>query len=569
MEKESENFIINKGYSIELIVKEDDFELIEVSKKFIKYIEIEYKKYKKKLKEEEERFKKYLDKKNAYFSQEKLLKKSPLTILNAPWGSGKTFFIESFTKHFIDNKIIASKFKKIIILDAWKYSNSKNIPDEIMSELFYILSEKNTKNELKEKFIKLSINLFNATALSWINKFGYMNFENIKKNIKEKKKGDIENLFINISKEIKPTLVIFDNIERIGKYSWEIMKAIFKISQIDNLCFILPMNINKLNDNKKSNEYPIEKYVDLPIFEFKQDYLSFLQNNKVKNEEAILINNILNTEIDGKKLSIREVEQRFNANNILNDENYFSKMNKIINKIWESKIHVKKQFLNNENIENLLFYLKSLLNNFNEFKKTVLVIKNLYLNIDKELDYLIKFIQEKNWDFFIDYSDWIKKYNEIINKIKECDKNINIEFKNQNKNVNEIEDIKSKKEENIIQLKEKINREDEKGLSKDNHKKTLYLNEIEMEKKDLNEIYIKIKNINIEKKKIQNIKEKNKSYNLLLINKKIEYENILKELNENIDTFLKKKYINWKEKINFTYNNSNFWKEKFINELLI
>jgi hypothetical protein len=95
------------------------------------------------------------------------------------------------------------------------------------------------------------------------------------------------------------------------------------------------MNINRLNgnENKKNDEYPIEKYIDLPIFEFKQDYLSFLKNNGVNQKDAVIINNILNTEIDGQKLSIREVEQRFNKNDIFKENNKYLKLDKIVKNV--------------------------------------------------------------------------------------------------------------------------------------------------------------------------------------------------------------------------------------------
>jgi hypothetical protein len=86
------------------------------------------------------------------------------------------------------------------------------------------------------------------------------------------------------------------------------------------------MNIKKLDNNQNSNigEYPIEKYIDIPYFELKQNYLGLLNKMNFNIENCILLNNFLNVEIEGKKLSIREAEQRIKNNNIL----YLSEKNK-------------------------------------------------------------------------------------------------------------------------------------------------------------------------------------------------------------------------------------------------
>lgn len=548
-----ENFIVNKGYSINLIVKEDDDKLINVGNEFISEINKEYLKYKNKLKQEIKEFEKYKENNNVYFSQEKLLKKSPLTILNAPWGSGKTHFIEQLAKNFIDRKIDFKTFKNIIILDVWKYSNSKHIPDEIMAELFFILSkiyDKEDTKKLLQKLHRFAIKFFNATAISWINYFGKVNFEKLQ--IKEI--NETEKIINNISNDIEPTLIVFDNIERIGKYSWEILKAIFKISQIDNFCFILPMNLNKLdqsrNENQKNDEYPIEKYIDLPIFEFEQNYLSFLKTNGIREEEAIIINNILNTEINGKKLSIREVEQRFNKNDIFNIDNKYLKIDKIVKNVWGSVSEAKKYL--DEEIKKFINLLTELEDKFNETKKFIIsnkYLKNRYVydlnqtdqNINNKI--YINEIFDNNWNYYQNYEEWINIFDDILNNIKTY-----LEKKEKRKIT--LISFKEKLNLKINQIKMPIKKEEI-----NNNQKTSELL-IENQNDDLLKLENKINLINQE---IYNIEEEYKNLDYKFLEKNIlDYREKVKQINQNTNVYLINKYYMWDRKFDYTKDNSNY-----------
>ncbi|BDV03770.1 MAG: hypothetical protein HPPSJP_4910 [Candidatus Hepatoplasma scabrum] len=544
-----ENFIVNKGYSINLIVKEEDTELIDVGNEFIIEINKEYLKYKNKLQQETIKFAKYKQNNNIYFSQEKLLKRSPLTILNAPWGSGKSHFIEQLAKNFIDQKINLSTFKNIIILDVWKYSNAKHIPDEIMAELFFILSkiyDQDESKKLMHKLHRFAIKFFNATAISWINYFGKTDFDKIQ--IKEI--NEIDEIINNISKDIEPTLVIFDNIERIGKYSWEILKAIFKISQIDNFCFILPMNLNKLNynqnENRRNDEYPIEKYIDLPIFEFEQNYLSFLKTNGIEKEEAIIINNILNTEIDGKKLSIREVEQRFNKNDIFKIDNKYLKIDKIVKNVWGSVSEAKKYL--DEEIKEFIDKLIELENSFKKIKEFIIskkysftqenkkseIYKNLNLNqITKEY---IDQIFNNEWNHYHNYEKWIDVFNDILKNIK-----IYLNQKKQNK-------LK------LISLQEKINAKI--NQFNDNLKNQ----KLKIENNDEKNIILFLQNKNnLIKQEIYNIEEEYRNLDYDNLEKYIvDYKEKINQISQNTNVYLINKYYMWDRKFDYERDNSNY-----------
>ncbi|BDV03776.1 MAG: hypothetical protein HPPSJP_4970 [Candidatus Hepatoplasma scabrum] len=544
------DFTISKGFSIDLIAKDDDYKLINLGKEFIEKLEDEYKKYKDNLKKEIKKFEKYAQDENVYFSQEKLLKKSPLTILNAPWGSGKTYFIESFAKHFIDKEIKLKTFKKIIILDVWKYSNSKKIPDEIISELFSILINKTRKEKLKENLKKFSINFFiNPFLVSWANYF-------LKAKIKEIQisKNELNKLVNDISNDIDHTLIIFDNIERIGKYSWEVIKAIFKISQIDKLCFILPMNINKLNDNDKYIEYPIEKYIDLPIFNFKQDYLSFLRNKNLNEDEAILINKILNTERNGEKLSIRKVEQRFRSLNILNINDKYEKIKFILKNIWpvynEGDDYFKKEILEYhcffkeknyifEDFKNIIFS--------NEDLKQNKFFKSKYESINKYLDDLILNLRSEKIDLKKDWLDIFSKIYSEINgiwkkntltknnldkEIKEKLKKLDIIEKRENElNLNDNEKIlkNGEKINNIIKINFNLQELNNMINSLPIYRNKWYLSEIER-LKELKNDFKKLENKNSSYTNLDIIK----SWNLLNFDNMYEDEKIVRLITKNM-----------------------------------
>jgi len=79
------------------------------------------------------------------------------------------------------------------------------------------------------------------------------------------------------------------------------------------------LNLNKFNNNKRvdNSEYPIEKYIDFNYYNLQQDYSNFFNKHIKENREFInKLNLIFNSEIDGEKLSIREVENSFKTHNL-------------------------------------------------------------------------------------------------------------------------------------------------------------------------------------------------------------------------------------------------------------
>lgn len=105
---------MKKMSSYELLITLEDKNLIEVSKKFLQELETKFKNFNREYEKYKKENEKYLNNKNYVFEPEKIVKVSPMTIIDAPWGTGKTFFIENLIKLLIDKKIKSKIFKKNI-----------------------------------------------------------------------------------------------------------------------------------------------------------------------------------------------------------------------------------------------------------------------------------------------------------------------------------------------------------------------------------------------------------------------------------------------------------------------
>lgn len=335
---------IARGYSEKIIIKDDDKDLQNATEIFINSLEKQYEDFLKNREKLKENLKKYQsnnkEKVNYLCDFEELIKKSPFTLIDAPWGAGKTYFIENIVKLFIDKKVSSKIFENIIIIDVWRFSSHKEIPVQLLMELSNKLSSliKDTKkaNEFAGKMWNLFKNTFNITLIPMINNKLGTDIPKFKSEYEEVKDMDV--LLNEISNEIKPTIVFLDNIERLGKDSWEILKAISKLSEIDNILYIFPMNLSKLKqDDDISYEYPIEKYIDLKYYEFEQDYVGLLEKLGFDEGKTNLFNEILKNQIEGRNLTIREAKQRFNSNNIISIESKYDQLKIIVNKIWGSK----------------------------------------------------------------------------------------------------------------------------------------------------------------------------------------------------------------------------------------
>jgi len=441
-----------------IIIEADDNDLIKPCEKFIRDLENEYSNFEKELEKNTKKWNKvgYLNHKNIIFTPEDISIKSPLTIIDAPWGSGKTFFIESLAKHIIQGKIKLEKFEKIIIIDVWKYSNYKNIPNDIMLELFSILASK-----MENKFLDGLKNLFNMTLIPLANKLSGFDLDKIPN------EQSIEVIVKKLDKMPK-TIIIFDNLERVGNGSWDILKAIQKLSNVSNFLFILPMNKNKMIDPfikdsiSNFNEHTIEKYLSLPFFSFEQNYLGILRSMDFDEYISYVINNFL--EIPNKNsevLTARQAKKRIEDNNlkeIFDRKGKYSLLRNFL-KVWEVNQNVI-EYIKNE-ISDFVKILKEINNHLvqiqGQIKKINLIIK--YYDINHNYHSMETIIKNLSLNLKSLLDDRENEFKYIINIIKETENLILEKLKEKNSELkikNKIKKLELKILENKATNKEQI-----------------------------------------------------------------------------------------------------------------
>ncbi len=254
-----------------------------------------------------------------FINPEKLKYSSPITIFDAKWGMGKTYFFEKL----IENSILSTKinlkeygFERIFLIDLWEYINNEEMINDIVFDVYKKLVPKSVS---MKKFIKN----ITSKGLSIAGVFLGNLFTNgnlgLSINLDNEINNDIEEIKKDL-KKIKPTIIVFDNLERLEHNSIEIIKLIQKISNIKNLLIILPMNKEQFYMNNISGESKIDKYITLgKYFEFKQDYSNILLNKGVNTNYIKLANILLKEEKKGHILSIRTLEKTINSKMINNN----------------------------------------------------------------------------------------------------------------------------------------------------------------------------------------------------------------------------------------------------------
>ncbi len=445
----------NNNYIIELNGEPDNLQ--QQCRLFIQRLSESYNKFQKDLKDNEEKWKPYLNKELIVFTPQEIATKSPLTIIDAPWGNGKTYFIEEVGKYFFDHQYEIKKkqnipFEKIIIIDTWKYSSSGNVVEQVMIELFSVLSSKSDKN--KENWKKVGKFFWNKIVIPIANDKIGTDFD------KFDEQKNFDKLINEIEKnKPKKTIIFFDNIERLGSSALDVLKAIQKLSSFNFFCFIFPLYYKKLHDISEgiNGEFPIDKFINLSHFKLENDYTNLLKKEGFDNEFSKVINSCLKNDESNDNLTIREVKKIFEHNklNILYQEkgtfDFISKFCKIIN-IY-NKIKVKEYLSGFLNV-----FLTSLEEQKNIFNNEIQklddkeIFKIIPENIKNELiGYLwyeknIKGIEiEKIENFF---NEEIKKYNNsIANKEILFNNAMQMQYplaKKWNEEINEETTLKSK-----------------------------------------------------------------------------------------------------------------------------
>ncbi len=519
---------------------------------------------------------------NVFIMPEQMLIKSPTTILNAPWGTGKTYFIEQIAWYWNDEKISRSIFKNFMVIDVLKFINSPNIVEEISLMVYEALCKFvniNNNKDIKlifEKIGKIILSIFPyiLIIIDTIYDSKFFNYGSIEifnalkdvaSNLKKSKdsssnqKNETIKLLNEIKDIIEPSIIVFDNIERMGIHSWEIIKSIQQLSIFDNLLFLLPINKNQLslgnaNDSNNKNESLIDKYITLgTYYDLKQNYLGILNKLKFNDQDAELINKILDTEINGYNLSIRLVERALLNNKIKESFkiNKYKGLNKIYN-IWPSnaineiiKQDIEKIQEDYERLSNIFYDKKYIDRNLVNYIRSFLINKN---NDFYSKDYFELITIEKHTNFinvfqniidnFVNWNgsflrnieiNWLLKWNDYLN-------DLNILKEHLKKKIDSF-NIKIKKNKEIIRKNKKSNPIIEEEIERlKNEQNTLInannvngLNSKELERKS--EIDLLLKNYEQGLKNNEDLITKSKAENEKL-------ENWIKETNLIINSYL-------------------------------
>lgn len=443
----------NDLFKIEINQGSDDQYIYD----FIDELNQYYKKYLKKWEKENDEWNKFwntTNPNNKSISREEEFAKSPLTILHGPWGSGKTFFIKELIKKW-DTLVEGLKldFKNIIYIDLSQHFYSGTDVVLEFTEIFYEIllcflpEDELNKKEIMKRVLKLvkywfsqssriqnTKNFFSKSYKIAKNKYNpFSNKNNIRKHVEE------------IVKKIQPTIVVLDNIERLGNSISDIIKIIRFYSYFPNFLFILPMNKTAIKfSDLEIEEESIEKYITLDVwFEYRQDYSNLLNNYNLGRREICSkygeygfkyqyvdeINSVLRMPLKNQNnieynLTLRQLKktlEKYNIDNWLISE--FSK-NKYKGFLFFNKFIWKNNVLN-EDINALIKFIESnyysdlIYKNFlNQFSNNRLITN--YLD---ELNYLLnipKIFIHINFNLFknefdecrkslIDYMEKLKK----------------------------------------------------------------------------------------------------------------------------------------------------------------
>lgn len=378
---------------------------------------------------------------------ENIAVKSPLTMLNAAWGVGKTHFLNSLLTSIKQNNLKPKIIKKYVYIDSWKYCSSNNIINDFVIELGKSLTIGKSNKLLSTK--KIIKNIINYIIVPSINSKLRISLPSIKdeKNIKK------------ISDNITvPTLVIIDNIERLGHNAWEIIRVIQKLSISRNLVFLLSVNKEKFNklcgmEEDSKNEWNLEKYINMSFYNLKPNYKNLLKSYNISDKYIEDIDRILKTNYHNELsrannfLNVRELERLLIKFGFKKDKNVYSKnkylLLSIFKKIWNPSFYHngnKLRYLIETTIYNdLIEFSKNYMRELFEINN-----KNiLYFNNE---DWVIKF---KEPFFTNDYKYWFiskefKNYlSYFIKKLENIDnpndKDINNDIIKIKKILNDIE----------------------------------------------------------------------------------------------------------------------------------
>ena len=308
-------------------------------------------------------------------------------MVRGQWGVGKTFFI----KNYLMNN------EQYLYKSVSGINSIEEFIKKINIELFLLI---NNKNKIK-KFI---LNTESDSISDIIDLLPYINKS---KNILKKKFIKIQNNILNKNNNLKNTLLVIDDLERLSN-STSIEDLLHRIhtqfiSKGVKVIFISNEEIINNNNNNNVNNYNIikEKTIDITT-NFTTIINNIITEKKYKFiEDKAHINELINLFINSKHLNIRTFLQYLELSNKLSDI--------IINELVEKQMCVLLLFIlieiNSGKKNNLIKCIKKY-----EIKTFNLDIEN-----NKDYDYFNNYID--NIFHSLMYSDTISITN-IINDIR-------------------------------------------------------------------------------------------------------------------------------------------------------
>lgn len=372
--------------------------------------------------------------------------KSPITIFNGKWGSGKTYFINKFIKYFETIKTQEDAYFKDL-----NYINGLDLVDDENVLYSFLLELYNQNSSSKKKLIehlkdglKTGINIYKLIKnLGDPSSINFNNQENKLENYKE-------NSIVH-----NRTIVFVDNLERMGDDSIKILRLLYKLRIVENLYFVLITNINALEENIGKNhsggEVSLLKFLETPSFEFKQSYNSLIKNLNVNGSsfnytESKLLNQFMNNYDDNEILSIRELKNWLLNSDYLKKEP-IDKL-KMIRDIIPKNFNTILNLLYEEPIKRYVASIKGLLWNLtkikNQMKDNIIdkrlksgsySIKNglVYLKYN---GYMYKCDSPNVYEFYLEKETnnyWLQKNN-----------NGDVSFEEHQNQIMKLEDVKQK-----------------------------------------------------------------------------------------------------------------------------
>lgn len=270
------------------------------------------KKYSKRLKENA----------NIKITPDDLKNLSLITYIDAPWGSGKTYFIEKFIEwisidkdklNFSGQDEFKTKELDVNVLDAWEIYNSSNIEEYLIKS--FDINWESLKEFLKTKPIKNNSSLLSkvtrttfislkkiVSTLNPLLSFGTINLDELFKNQKELKKiwnetWERENLFKDISDIEKfkllislyiedkykknNKLIIIDNIERLSsKNRLDVINKVMNWANLSGATYLFLTNFQKININTVAEEDFWNKISLYETFKLENDWQTYIDDYK-------------------------------------------------------------------------------------------------------------------------------------------------------------------------------------------------------------------------------------------------------------------------------------------------